>query len=67
VPSARRIGLRGQRICFDSIIVELKAVTALGDAHRAQVHNYLKSTDHRLAPLVNFGHFPKIEIERIIS
>ncbi|MDF1658629.1 MAG: GxxExxY protein [Verrucomicrobiales bacterium] len=54
-------------ICFGSIIVELKSVTALGDVHRAQVHNYLKSTDHRLGLLVNFGHYPKLEIERIIQ
>lgn len=54
-------------ICFDSVVVELKAVTALGDVHRAQVHNYLKSTSHRLGLLVNFGHYPKVEIERIIQ
>ena len=31
-------------ICFDKIILEIKAVTKLDDVHRAQVHNYLKST-----------------------
>ena len=53
-------------ICFEKIIVELKAVTELTDEHRAQVHNYLKATGHRLGLLVNFGHHPQIEIERII-
>lgn len=53
-------------ICFGKIIVELKAVSALTDEHRAQVHNYLRATGHRLGLLVNFGHFPKVEWERTI-
>jgi len=53
-------------ICFGKIVVELKAVSALADEHRAQVHNYLKATGHRLGLLVNFGHYPKVEIERIV-
>jgi GxxExxY protein len=53
-------------ICFEKFVVELKAVSALTDEHRAQVHNYLKATGHRLGLLVNFGHYPQIEIERII-
>lgn len=53
-------------ICFAKIIVELKAVKELGDEHRAQVHNYLKATGHELGFLVNFGHYPKVEIERIV-
>lgn len=53
-------------LCWTKIIVELKAVTTLADEHRAQVHNYLKATGHRLGLLVNFGHYPGVEIERII-
>lgn len=53
-------------LCFDKIIVELKAVTELTDEHRAQVHNYLKATGLRLGLLVNFGHFPGVQIERIV-
>lgn len=53
-------------ICYDKIIVELKAVKELADEHRAQVHNYLKATGHRLGLLVNFGHYPKVEYERIV-
>ena len=52
-------------ICFGKIVVEIKAVSALTDEHRAQVHNYLKATGHRLGLLVNFGHYPKVESERI--
>lgn len=54
-------------ICHEQIIVELKAVTGLVDEHRAQLQNYLKATGMRLGLLVNFGHHPKTEIERIIS
>ncbi len=53
-------------ICFDRIIVELKAVRELANEHRAQVHNYLKATGLELGLLVNFGHHPKAEIERIV-
>lgn len=44
----------------------MKGVKALCDEHRAQVHNYLKATGYALAFLVNFGHYPKAEIERIV-
>lgn len=53
-------------ICFDKIILEIKAVSQLIDEHRAQVHNYLKATGHKLGLLVNFGHHPKLEYERIV-
>jgi GxxExxY protein len=53
-------------ICFDKIIIEIKAVKELVDQHRAQVHNYLKASGFKLGLLVNFGHYPKAEIERII-
>jgi GxxExxY protein len=53
-------------ICYDKIILEIKTVSVLCDEHRAQVHNYLKATGYRLGLLVNFGHFPKVEHERIV-
>lgn len=53
-------------LCFDKIIVELKAVKCLTDEHRAQLLNYLKVTGHQLGLLVNFGSHPKLEWERII-
>ena len=42
-------------VCYDKIVVELKAVDSLTDAHRAQVMNYLHGTGLRLGLLVNFG------------
>ena len=53
-------------ICYEKIIVEIKAVSKLTDQHRAQVHNYLKATGYKLGLLVNFGHYPKLECERIV-
>lgn len=53
-------------ICFDKIILEIKAVSHLDDIFRAQVHNYLRATGLRLGLLANFGHYPKLEHERII-
>ena len=54
-------------VCHEKIILELKGVTELADEHRAQVQNYLKATRLRLGLLVNLGHYPKVQIERIVS
>ena len=53
-------------ICHEKIVLELKTVKQLNDEHRAQVHNYLKATGYRLGIIVNFGHHPKLEYERIV-
>ena len=52
-------------ICFGKVILEIKAVKELCNEFRAQVHNYLRATGHRLGLLVNFGHYPN-EYERIV-
>lgn len=52
-------------ICFEKIIIELKASDGLTDEHTAQVLNYLRATNFRLGLLVNFGT-PKVQIKRII-
>jgi GxxExxY protein len=52
-------------VCYDKIIVELKAVSKLSDEHKAQVMNYLRATDYQLGLLYNFGHYPLLEYERI--
>jgi GxxExxY protein len=52
-------------VYFEKIIVELKAVSALTDEHRAQLLNYLHATGFELGLLINFGHYPKLEYERI--
>ena len=53
-------------VCYDKIIVELKAVSALDDVHRAQVYNYLHATGFKLGLLLNFGYPGELEYERII-
>ena len=40
----------------DAVVVELKAVEALHDAHKAQTLTYLKTGDFRLGMLFNFNH-----------
>jgi GxxExxY protein len=52
-------------VCFEKIIVELKAVSGLTDEHRAQLLNYLHTTGFELGLVVNFGHYSKLEYERI--
>ena len=42
-------------VCFESIIVELKAVSKLINAHKAQLINYLNAINKEVGLLINFG------------
>jgi GxxExxY protein len=42
-------------ICYDNIIVELKALSELNSTHQSQLINYLKASKMKLGILVNFG------------
>jgi GxxExxY protein len=53
-------------ICCGKIILELKAASQLNDEHRAQIYHYLRATGYKLGMLVNFGHYPGVEHERIV-
>lgn len=53
-------------VCYDKIILELKAVKETNDEFKAQLMNYLKISNLRLGLLVNFGHYPRATLERII-
>lgn len=50
----------------DRIVLELKAVNALMDAHKSQLRNYLMGTDLKLGILVNFGS-EKMEFKRVVN
>ena len=49
----------------DVLLVELKTVKALDEAHRMQCTNYLKATGLRLCLLFNFGK-SRLEIKRVV-
>ena len=51
-------------ICYDKIIVELKAVDEFVDEHFSQVYNYLKASGLQLGLLINFGN-KSLEYKRI--
>ena len=57
---------RADIVCFDKIILELKAVKQILPEHVAQLQNYLRATGMRLGLLVNFSHHPGVEIKRIV-
>lgn len=42
-------------LCYNKIIVELKAASALASDHEAQLLNYLKATGLKVGLLINFG------------
>ena len=53
-------------ICYNKIVLEIKAASELIDEHRAQLLNYLSATGCGLGLLVNFGHYPRVEHERLL-
>ena len=52
-------------LCYDQIVVELKAVKALSADHEAQVINYLRAGKFQLGLLVNFSK-PKLDWKRLV-
>ena len=53
-------------LCYDKIIVEIKAISSLTSREEAQTINYLKATEHRVGVLINFGAHPSLEWKRIV-
>lgn len=52
-------------VVFDSIILEVKAVSAICDEFIAQSINYLKVSNNKLALIVNFGEL-KLNYKRLV-
>jgi GxxExxY protein len=53
-------------VCFEKIIVELKALDKLTGREESQVINYLKATGYKVGVLINFGAQPKLEWKRFV-
>ncbi|WP_234445779.1 GxxExxY protein [Carboxylicivirga marina] len=53
-------------ICYDEIIIELKALGELTKEHESQLINYLKATDKKLGILINFGK-SSLQYKRVIN
>ena len=55
---------RTDLIVDDKVIIEIKAVSKLIKAHKAQLINYLKATEIKVGIIMNFGEKP--EFKRMI-
>ena len=53
-------------VCFDSIIVELKALQRLTGHEASHILHYLKATGMRVGLLINFGSSGKLEWKRLV-
>ena len=56
---------RADFLCYDSVIVELKAMTQLSGKEESQIINYLKATGLEIGLLLNFGA-KSLEYKRFI-
>ncbi len=54
-------------VCFERIIVEIKALPHLSGIERAQLLNYLKGTGFPIGILINFGSHNKLEWKRLVN
>ena len=61
-----RCGYKADFVCFNEVLVELKALSNLTNDHCAQVINYLKITKLRKALLINFGS-QSLEFKRFVN
>lgn len=53
-------------ICYDKVIVEIKAMDKLALRDEGQLINYLKATGLKVGVLINFGHYPGLEWKRLV-
>lgn len=53
-------------LCYEQIIVEIKAITALSQIDWSQIMNYLKASGLRVGLLFNFGSCGRLETKRIV-
>lgn len=60
-----RTTYRADFLCFEAIVAELKAVSALGRIEEAQILNYLKASRLKVGLLINFGG-ASLEFQRFV-
>ena len=53
-------------VCYDKIIVEIKALDRLSNIEIAQLINYLHATKLKVGVLINFGSHGKLEWKRFV-
>lgn len=53
-------------VCFDKIIVELKALDKITHKEESQLINYLKATGFLVGLVINFGSQGKLEWKRFV-
>ena len=53
-------------VCYDKIIVEIKAMDKLTMREDGQLLNYLQATGMKVGVLINFGHYPSLEWKRLV-
>ena len=62
------VGYRADFVVEDSVIVEIKAMDAITDVHRAQLLSYLRLSNLKLGLLINFHAFPVVKgIHRLVN
>jgi len=53
-------------ICYEQLVVEIKAMDKLYSRDEAQILNYLKATRLKVGLLINFGAHGKLEWKRFV-
>jgi GxxExxY protein len=62
------VGYRTDFIVENSVIVELKAIDAVTEIHRAQLLSHLRLANLKLGLLINFNVFPVVKgIHRVVN
>jgi GxxExxY protein len=57
---------RADFLCFESVLVEIKALSQMTGADDSQILNYLKASGHEVGLLLNFGA-PSLEHRRFVN
>ena len=62
------LAYRADFVVEGSLVLEIKAISAVNDVHRAQLLSYLRTSGHRLGLLINFHAYPVAKsIHRLVN